>query len=48
MTGIVTANLSDTRMDVYVQDVSGGVDLFYASSPPILLVPGDSITVTSD
>ena len=46
VTGIVTANLSDTRTDVYVQDGTAGVDLFNASLGPILLAPGDSITVT--
>jgi phosphatidylserine/phosphatidylglycerophosphate/cardiolipin synthase-like enzyme len=46
VTGIVTANLSTTRTDVYVQDGTGGVDLFNAAISPIPLDPGDSITVT--
>ncbi len=46
VTGIVTANLNDTRTDVYVQDASGGVDLFNAALAPITLAPGDSITAT--
>ena len=46
VTGIVTANLNDTRTDVYVQDASGGVDLFNASLGSIILAPGDSITAT--
>lgn len=46
VTGIVTANLSSTRTDVYVQDGTGGIDLFNASLPPFTLSPGDSITVT--
>lgn len=46
VTGIVTANLSDTRTDVYVQDASGGVDIFHSSLAPITLAPGDSVTVT--
>jgi phosphatidylserine/phosphatidylglycerophosphate/cardiolipin synthase-like enzyme len=46
VTGIVTANLSSTRMDVFVQDATGGVDLFSAALPPVTLAPGDSITVT--
>ncbi len=47
VTGIVTANLSSTRTDVYVQDATGGIDLFNASLPPFTLSPGDSITVTA-
>lgn len=46
VSGIVTANLSSTRMNVYVQDGTGGLDLFNAALPPITLAPGDSITVT--
>ncbi len=46
VSGIVTANLNDTRTDVYVQDLTGGVDLFSASLPPFTMAPGDSITVT--
>ena len=46
VTGIVTANFSSSQTDVYLQDVSGGVDLFSFSLPSITLAPGDSITVT--
>ncbi len=46
VSGIVTADLNPTRTDVYVQDGTGGVDLFSASLPPFALSPGDSITVT--
>jgi phosphatidylserine/phosphatidylglycerophosphate/cardiolipin synthase-like enzyme len=46
VSGIVTANLSDVRTDVYVQDGTAGIDLFNASLGPITLAPGDSITVT--
>ena len=46
VTGIVTANLNDTRTDVYVQDATGGVDLFNAALAPIIMAPGDSITAT--
>jgi phosphatidylserine/phosphatidylglycerophosphate/cardiolipin synthase-like enzyme len=46
VTGVVTANLSTTRTDVYVQDGTGGIDLFNAALGPVTLVPGDSITVT--
>ena len=46
VTGIVTANMSDVRTDVYVQDATGGVDLFNAAIAPIVLAPGDSITAT--
>ncbi len=46
VSGIVTANLSSTRTDVYVQDVTGGINLFNAALGPITLAPGDSITVT--
>ncbi len=45
-TGIVTANLSSTRTDVFVQDVTGGVDIYNPALPGITLAPGDSITVT--
>ena len=48
VTGIVTANLSTTRTDVYVQDATGGIDLFNASLAPITLAPGDSVTVTGN
>jgi phosphatidylserine/phosphatidylglycerophosphate/cardiolipin synthase-like enzyme len=46
VTGIVTANLSSTRTDVFVQDVTGGVDIYNPALPGITLAPGDSITVT--
>ncbi len=46
VTGIVTANLSAVRTDVYVQDATGGIDVFNASLAPITLAPGDSVTVT--
>ena len=46
VTGIVTANLNTTRTDVYVQDITGGINLFNAALGPITLAPGDSITVT--
>ncbi len=46
VSGIVTANLSSTRTDVYVQDGTGGIDLFNAALGPLTLAPGDSITVT--
>ncbi|MBI5710416.1 MAG: lamin tail domain-containing protein [Candidatus Eisenbacteria bacterium] len=45
VTGIVTANMSDVRTDVYVQDGTAGIDL-YSPSVPIVFAPGDSITVT--
>lgn len=46
VSGIVTANLNSTRTDVYVQDGTGGIDLFNAALGPLTLAPGDSITVT--
>ncbi len=46
VTGIVTANLSSVRTDVYLQDVSGAIDLFNAALAPVTLAPGDSVTVT--
>lgn len=46
VTGVVTANLSSTRTDVYVQDVTGGIDVFNSALAPITLAPGDSVTVT--
>ena len=46
VTGIVTANLSSTRTDIYVQDETAGINLFSFDLPPFMLLPGDSITVT--
>ena len=46
VTGIVTANLSSTRTDVYVQDETGGIDVFNSALGPLTLAPGDSVTVT--
>lgn len=46
VTGIVTANLSTLRTDVYVQDGTAGINLYNPALAPVTLVPGDSITVT--
>lgn len=46
ITGIVTANLSTTRTDVYVQDGTAGINVFNAALAPLTLVAGDSVTVT--
>jgi phosphatidylserine/phosphatidylglycerophosphate/cardiolipin synthase-like enzyme len=48
VSGIVTANLSSTRTNIYVQDGTAGLNLFNAALPPITLAPGDSITVTGN
>jgi hypothetical protein len=42
VTGIVTANLSTTWTDVYVQDGTAGIDVYNGSLGPITLAPGDS------
>lgn len=46
VTGVVTANLSSTRTDLYLQDGTAGIDLFSASLPPFAISPGDSLIVT--
>lgn len=46
VTGVVTASLSSVRTDVYVQDVTGGINIFNAAVLPDTLAPGDSVTVT--
>ncbi len=46
VSGIVTANLSSVRTDVYVQDATGGIDVYSPSLAPVPLSPGDSVTVT--
>ncbi len=46
ISGIVTANLSTARTDVYVQDGTAGINVFNAAIAPITLAPGDSVTVT--
>ena len=46
VTGIVTANLSDVRTDVYLQDGTAGIDIFSFTLPPYTILPGDSLTVT--
>jgi DNA/RNA endonuclease YhcR with UshA esterase domain len=46
VSGTVTANFSSTRTDLYLQDGTGGIDLFSTSLPPITVAVGDSITVT--
>jgi phosphatidylserine/phosphatidylglycerophosphate/cardiolipin synthase-like enzyme/predicted extracellular nuclease len=46
VSGIVTANLSSTRTDVYVQDGTAGIDIFSSSLPPFTPQPGDSMTIT--
>lgn len=48
ITGIVTANLSTTRTDVYVQDETGGINLFNAAISPVTFDVGDSVTVTGN
>ena len=46
VSGTITANYSSAHTDVYVQDATGGVDVYSASLPPITLAVGDSITIT--
>jgi phosphatidylserine/phosphatidylglycerophosphate/cardiolipin synthase-like enzyme len=46
VTGIVTANLSSTRTDIYLQDGTAGIDIFSSSLPPFTPQPGDSMTIT--
>ncbi len=46
VTGIVTANLSTVRTDVYVQDETAGIDIFSFDTLSTPLLAGDSITVT--
>lgn len=46
VSGIVTANNSATKTDLYVQDATGGVDVYSASLPATAINVGDSITVT--
>ncbi len=48
VTGIVTANLSTLRTDVYVQDGTAGINIFNAAISPVTLDVGDSITVTGN
>jgi hypothetical protein len=46
VSGTVTANFSTTRTDFYLQDGTGGIDIFNNNLPPITVAVGDSITVT--
>ncbi len=46
VTGIVTANYSTVRTDVYVQDGTGGINVFSFDTLTIPLDRGDSVTVT--
>jgi phosphatidylserine/phosphatidylglycerophosphate/cardiolipin synthase-like enzyme len=46
VTGVVTANLNPTRTDLYVQDVTGGINIFSFDPPPTPINVGDSVTVT--
>lgn len=46
VTGVVTANLNPTRTDLYVQDITGGINIFNFDPPPTPINLGDSITVT--
>src|SRR5262245_28463287 len=46
VSGTVTASFSTTRTDFYLQDGTGGIDVFSTDLPPITVALGDSITVT--
>jgi phosphatidylserine/phosphatidylglycerophosphate/cardiolipin synthase-like enzyme len=46
VTGVVTANLSSVRTDLYLQDGTAGIDIFSFDLPPFSIQPGDSLTVT--
>ncbi len=46
VTGVVTANLSSTRTEFYLQDATAGINVFSFDLPPFAIDLGDSITVT--
>jgi len=46
VSGTVTVNYNATRTDVYLQDGTGGIDLFSNSLPAFTIQTGDSLTVT--
>ena len=46
VTGVVTANYSGTRTDMYLQDGTAGIDLFSFDPPPFTVNVGDSLTAT--
>ncbi|TMQ74135.1 MAG: hypothetical protein E6K81_01150, partial [Candidatus Eisenbacteria bacterium] len=46
VSGTVTVNWSGTNTDIYVQDGTGGIDLFMFGAPPIAISAGDSLIVT--
>ena len=46
VSGIVTANTSSTRLSIYVQDATAGINVYNAALLPVTPVVGDSVTVT--
>jgi len=46
VTGVVTANLSLSRTEFYLQDATAGINVFDFNLPPFMINLGDSITVT--
>lgn len=44
--GIVTANISSTATNLFLQDGTAGINLFNSNLAPLDLEPGDSLTVT--
>ncbi len=46
VSGTITANWSGTNTSIYVQDGTGGINVFAYGVPPVTLSAGDSILVT--